>query len=156
MAIQKEVAKHLDMTTRQVRNLVSSGVLPPAKPGGYDIESCRVAYIRYLRGIKSGQVKTHREENEDDGNYRELLEKEKYREKRRVNDLEEDIIAPVTKITSAISRTIEQITPIFDSLPLEMKRMNPKLTGHDIQLVKKSIAKIRNIVANTKIDLNAD
>jgi len=43
---------------------------------------------------------------------------------------------------------------IIKSAALEMKRRNPKLTGHDIQLVKKSIAKCRNAMADAEIDLD--
>lgn len=57
MAKQIDVANHLDLSDRQVRNLIKSGALPGSKgPGGYDIDACRVAYIRHLRGLATGQT----------------------------------------------------------------------------------------------------
>lgn len=66
MATQKELAAHLDITDRQVRNLAKDGVLPGSKgKGGYDLDTCRLAYIAYLRGLATKQVKA--EPGEDDG-----------------------------------------------------------------------------------------
>lgn len=57
MASQKEVADHIDLTTRQVRTLLKSGVLPSGSgAGGLNIDNCRLAYIRYLRGRATGKV----------------------------------------------------------------------------------------------------
>lgn len=57
MATQIEIGKHLDMSDRNVRDLIKRGVLPGSRgPGGLDLDECRVAYIRYMRGIASGQV----------------------------------------------------------------------------------------------------
>ena len=139
MATQKEIAKHIDVSERHIRRMLKDGILPPSKPGGYNLEACRIAYIRYLRGVSSGQIKQAMGpvDTEEDGDYTLLLEKEKYREKKRQNDLEEQLVAPVSSLTEALEKTAAQVIPIMDALPLEMKRRNPKLTGHDIQLVKK-------------------
>lgn len=65
MSTQKDVAQHLGITTRQIRNLVKSGVLPSGTKGP-DIDACRHAYLDYLRGKVSGRV-TVKAENELDG-----------------------------------------------------------------------------------------
>ena len=58
MATQREVADNIDLSDRQVRTLLKQGILPAGKgTGGLDLDSCRVAYIRYLRGLATGQVK---------------------------------------------------------------------------------------------------
>jgi len=54
MATQREVASHLDLTDRAVRDLVARGVFPRAK-GTLALEACRVAYIRHLREIAAGR-----------------------------------------------------------------------------------------------------
>ena len=155
MATQKEIAEHLDLTDRWVRKLKTDGVLPaPHGTGGYDVEACRLAYIRYLRGLSSGQVKNGGEDEEGESgrmNYTDELEKEKWREKKRQNDLEEKLVAPVSVLTEALEKVADQVVPILDSLPLEMKRLNPKLSGHDIQTVKKAIARARNAIADVNI-----
>lgn len=158
MANQKEIAEHLDLTPRRVHGLVKDGLLPSSKgPGGYDFDACRVAYIRYLRGVANGQVK----EQKDDGaepsecgkDYAAELEKEKWREKRRENDIAEGLVAPVSVLKDALEKVADQVVPILDAIPLEMKRLNPKLTGHDIQTVKKAIARARNAVADVQIEV---
>jgi len=56
MASQKDVAAHLDMTERQVRELVARDVLrPPADGRGYDLAECRERYLLYLRGVVAGR-----------------------------------------------------------------------------------------------------
>ena len=62
MATQSEVAAHLFISDRQVRNLISDGILPSSKgKGGLEVEDCRKRYIDYLRGQKTGQVKAPEE-----------------------------------------------------------------------------------------------
>lgn len=66
MATQKELAAHLDITDRQVRNLARDGVLPGTKgKGGYDLDSCRLAYIAYLRGLATKQIKAETGDEND-------------------------------------------------------------------------------------------
>ena len=48
MAKDSEIAKHLDLSTRSVRDLRDMGRLPAA---GADLADCRVAYFRYLREL---------------------------------------------------------------------------------------------------------
>ena len=156
MANQTEIAEHLDLTSRHVRNLLKDGVLPPSKPGakGYDLKDCRVAYIRYLRGVSSGQIKPTNGQSEDDfenQDNRDKLEYEKWREKKRENDLAECLVAPISTLSDALQKVSTQIVPILEALPLEMKRRNPQLTGHDIMVVKKSIAGCRNIISAIQI-----
>lgn len=58
MATQKEVADHLDLSTRSVTELLRDGTIPSAKgPGGLDLDACRVAYIRNLRGKAAGRIR---------------------------------------------------------------------------------------------------
>ncbi|MEM8493229.1 MAG: hypothetical protein AAF756_20620 [Pseudomonadota bacterium] len=65
MATQQQVAKHLGISTRQVRTLIKSGVLP-AGTKGPDIDACRHAYLDYLRGKATGKV-TVRSDTDLDG-----------------------------------------------------------------------------------------
>lgn len=55
MATQQELAAHLDLSDRQIRNLIAAGILErPDQRGSYDIETCRLAYIRHLRSVAQG------------------------------------------------------------------------------------------------------
>lgn len=106
----------------------------------------------YFESSKALQLKSAKVSKGDE-DYTQLLEEEKHRKLKRENDLAEEEVAPVTLLTDALEKVAAQIVPIMDSLPLEMKRMNPKLSGHDIMLVKKCIARSRNAIADAKIDL---
>ena len=88
--------------------------------------------------------------------YAELLDEERYRKMKRENDLAELEVAPITLLKTALQKYATQIVPVLDSLPLEMKRRNPQLTGHDIMTVKKAIATCRNVIAATEIEIDAD
>ena len=58
MSTQKEVADHIDLSTVRLRELVKRGVIPPSNgPGDMNLEACRIAYIRWLRGKATGKVK---------------------------------------------------------------------------------------------------
>jgi hypothetical protein len=54
MATQQELAAHLDITPRRVRQLIDERVLPPRGPNGWDIDQCRVLVLRHLRSLASG------------------------------------------------------------------------------------------------------
>ena len=147
----------MDLSVRRVSALTKSGVLPASKGrGGYDIDSCRVAYIRYLRGLSGGQVKGSTDDDSGEianNDFSLLLEKEKFREKKRENDIAEKLVAPVAILTDALEKAGNQIIPILESLPLLMKRNWPEITGDQIQLVKKSIAECRNTIAEMEVEL---
>lgn len=51
MASQKDVAAHLDLSDRSIRDLVSRNIIPGASHGNWDLDACRVAYIRHLRAV---------------------------------------------------------------------------------------------------------
>lgn len=58
MATLKQVGEHLDLGVSSVSEMVRDGVIPPSKgPGGLDLDACRVAYIRNLRGRAAGRIK---------------------------------------------------------------------------------------------------
>lgn len=153
MATQQEIATHLDLSSRRVRELTKDGVLPSSKGrGGYDIDACRMAYIRYLRGVTTGQVNGCTADDDDD--YPRLLEKEKYREKKRLNDEAEQLVAPVSLLTDALHTAANQIVPILESLPLIMKRNWPEISGDEVTLVKKSIAECRNCIAESELKID--
>lgn len=158
MATQSEIAEHLDLHDRHVRRLVADGILPASKgKGGLEIDACRLAYIRYLRGVQSGQVRPAGDETtaEESGDYTALLEQEKYRKAKRENDLEEKLVAPVSLLTDALLQAGAIIIPILESLPLVIKRYWPEVTGDQVQEIKRAVAECRNAIADMRIDIDA-
>jgi len=149
MAKQIETSKHLDLSSRRVRDLVKAGVLPPPRGrGGYDLTACRLAYIQYLRSLIKGYGKS---EGED---YDELLKMEKWRAQKRENDLQEELVAPVELITDAIVKTAAQVTAVLESLPVNLKRAMPELSGDAVDVAKREIARCRNYLSSMEIDLS--
>jgi len=156
MATQREIAQHLDITEQWVRKLLKSGKMPASEGrGGYDLDACRLSYIRYLRGINSGQIHETDGEAEDDNQFQNKLEFEKWREKKRENDIAESLVAPVELLTSVLRQAATQIHPILDGITPSMKRSNPELTGPDIQIAEEHIARAKNVIAELKIDVGA-
>jgi len=43
------VARHLDLTPKRIKQLTEKGILSEYKPGLYEMEKARLAYIHYLR-----------------------------------------------------------------------------------------------------------
>lgn len=156
MATQKDLAKHLDLSTRRVRDLLKTGILPAGGAGtSHDLDACRVAYINYLRGVASGRVRGEAEGVGPEGppDYNELLLIEKYRAQKRENDLEESKVAPVSLITDALQKAGAIIVANLESLPLLIKRNWPEVTGDQITMVKAAVAECRNTIADMRIDL---
>lgn len=112
------------------------------KRGKYSEEAI-TEYIRFLR-------KSHGEKSD----YSDLLEMEKYREKKRENDLAEALVAPVEVLEDVLGRGVAAMIPILESLPLMMKRHWPEITGDQTQLVKQAIAECRNALADVEIDID--
>jgi phage terminase Nu1 subunit (DNA packaging protein) len=136
------LSKLLDLTLARVGQLAKEGVLKKRRDKRY-AASAITAYVRYLR--EHGRKKT---------NYTELLEAEKYRQKKRENDIEEELVAPVQVLEDVLERGVAAMIPILEGIPLHVKRAWPEITGDQIQLVKQAIAECRNILADLEIDLD--
>jgi phage terminase Nu1 subunit (DNA packaging protein) len=136
------LSRLLGLTVTRVGQLAKEGVLKKRRDRKY-AASAITAYVEYLRA--RGRKKT---------NFTELLEAEKYRQKKRENDLEEDLIAPVQVLEDVLERGVAAMIPILEGFPLHLKRAWPEITGDQIQLAKQAIAECRNILADLEIDLD--
>lgn len=164
MAEVSEVADHLDLGVRQVKNLIKSGALPPSRAGrrgaGYDLDACRVAYIRYLRGIANRQVKPPPEETPGSGGVADvnLARARNLEADTRIKILKEAEIrrqtAPIAVIRWVLSRVAAQISAALEPVPGKVKRRLPKLTAAEIEIIKREIVKAQNMAARVTVDLN--
>ena len=77
---------------------------------------------------------------------------EQTRRLQRENDIADDMYAPVKSLANALEGACKIIVSHLDSIPLTLKKRNPNLTGKDIELVKKVVAKCRNAAGNAVID----
>jgi phage terminase Nu1 subunit (DNA packaging protein) len=158
MATQVEVAAHLDLSDRQVRNLLADGVLPASKgAGGLDVDACRIAYISYLRGLASGQVK-RQEARQPDDDIDPMAEQKLTQERLRLtaaqaegqelkNDITRRRSVPTEFATFVMSKIAAEIASILDTLPLTLKRRHPDLEVRHIESIQRELAKARNRAA---------
>jgi terminase small subunit / prophage DNA-packing protein len=152
MSTQEEVAEHLNLSARRVRDLIKEGLIPGSRGhGGLDLDACRISYINYLRGLASGRVETTRETLQLDQE-RAMLTVEQRKKLTRENALAEKTVAPLTLLHDALVEIGTKIAAQLEALPLEMKRANPRLTGHDIMIVKKCLFRCRDAISETKLD----
>ncbi|WP_462383368.1 terminase small subunit [Pseudomonas sp. Marseille-QA0892] len=154
MATQNEIAQHLDITDRQVRSLIESGVLSGSQGrGGLDFDECRIAYIRYLRGIAQGRVKQPQETEPDESQAE--IDKRYAEERLRLtaaqaegqelkNEVAKRKSVPTDFAMFALSRLASEIGSILDTLPLTLKRKHPELEVRHIESVQRELSKARN------------
>ena len=166
MATQKEVAEHLDISERQIRNLTKDRVLPSSKgKGGLSTDECRKAYINYLRGVKTGQVK--KSGNDDEAElgdvigginvpFQEARKKELDADTRefKLNILKKDY-APIAILGDVVAQLATQIVASLNTLPMKLKLADPSLKGRSIDAAKKEVALLCNELADFDIDLSA-
>lgn len=77
---------------------------------------------------------------------------EQSRRLRMQNDAEERRLAPVDEITDVLAEVCAIISSGLDALPLTLKKRSPSLTGKDIELIRKEIAKCRNVTGQAILD----
>ena len=68
------------------------------------------------------------------------------------NDIEEKNYAHVDELSDALQSACTIIASHLEALPLTLKKRNPNLTGKDIEIVRKEIAKCRNAAATAVIE----
>jgi phage terminase Nu1 subunit (DNA packaging protein) len=137
----KAIAKLLDISLARVGQLAKEGIFHRLPNGKYHLDTI-TKYVQYVRDRK-GVL---------DQDSQKRLDEERIRKLKRENDLAEGLIAPLSELEDALAQVGQQIVVNLEALPLEMKRANPRLTGHDIQAVKKSIARCCNAISEIQID----
>ena len=157
MATQIEVAAHLDLSDRQVRTLVTDGALPASEgAGGLDLDACRLAYIRYLRGMNSGQVRPEVPALSEglDPDAEAKLTQERLRltsaqaeGQELKNDITKRKSVPTGFATYVLSRLAAETGSILDTLPMTLRRRHPDLEVRHIESVQRELAKARNRAA---------
>jgi phage terminase Nu1 subunit (DNA packaging protein) len=158
MANQKELAQHLDLTDRQVRYLLADGILPTSRGnGGLNLQHCRLAYCRYLRGLNSGQVKAEAGDLVKDGidplvEYHLMKEKVRLTKAQAVaqekkNEVMEQQLIPVEIATFVLSKVASQIASLLDTVPLKLRRKHPEMDPRHLESLEREIALARNLMA---------
>jgi phage terminase Nu1 subunit (DNA packaging protein) len=150
MSTQKEVAEHLDISDRQVRNLLSKSILPVSKgAGGYDLDGCRIAYISYLRNMSrtGGAVVEASGGDIDIEAERAGLTKAQRISQELKNEILEGRYMAIETIQEILSKILIQVGGILAALPLNLKRKHPELEKRVIDSIQAEIIKHQNEAA---------
>jgi len=83
---------------------------------------------------------------------RALLIVEQRKKLERENKIADGENAPIEILREVLARVCCQIASTLDALPLTLKKRSPGLGAKDIELVRKEIAKCRNMAAKAVID----
>lgn len=162
MATQKDVADHLRLSDRQIRNLSNlPGAPKPQGRGGWDINAWRFFYIDYLRA-RSRDVSDSDEPEADE------VSPEKGKEQRLKNEERQERIliarvkrrilakryAPVELISVAISRTAIELRTRIESWVPRLKKIWPDMPMEATDLFNQEFKKLLNELAELRIDLS--
>jgi len=63
-------------------------------------------------------------------------------------------LASIEVIEAALSKVGGQICAVFETIPVKIRRRNPKLTATDLQIVQRELTKALNIAASIEPDLD--
>jgi len=155
MALQGEIAEHLDLSDRRVRGLIKSGILPMAKGrGGLSIDDCRFAYIRYLRGLRTKQVEQPDSIDIDVDRERALNLRADTRLKRlKENQLQKEL-APVDLLQWVLHKTCAQISATLGRIPQRVKKRVPRLSKTEMEIIKREVAKCQKAADGARLDID--
>jgi hypothetical protein len=158
MATQIEVASHLFLSDKWVRELLKQGVLPSSSGrGGYDLDKCREAYVTYLRGIKSGQVKGQGEAEPDDIRdakiKRKVLETKLRKENYQLSVLENKY-QPLAVITETLLRVAQSMSIQNESFSAQIKQVWPDMPPEAKEKIDEFVAERANEIADIRPDIS--
>lgn len=62
--------------------------------------------------------------------------------------------APIAVIEWTLGRVLAQAAATLDAIPVKVKRRLPKLSAAEIEIIKREIAKVRNLAARVQVDID--
>jgi phage terminase Nu1 subunit (DNA packaging protein) len=160
MATQGEIARHLDLSERQINNLQKMPGFPvPQGRGQYDLDACRLWYIRYLRTTKPGSSEPEMEGDESS----KTLDRQKaelaneYRQEQIENlRLRRMVLskqyAPITVLSAVLLQWCTGARTRVDSWLPRLKMVWPDVPHHVITLFRNEIAALMNELADVGIN----
>lgn len=142
---QSEIAEHLDISTRRVRELATEWGIDSRD---VTLAEWRLRYIRKLREEAAGRAATG---DLDLVTERARLAKEQADRIAMQNARERGELAPTELIEEVLTRAGAKAAKLLDTIPGELKRRVDKLSADDIAAVAEVIAKVRNIAASISL-----
>lgn len=142
---QAEIAEHLDMSDRAVREFLDAAAIDQRAVTLTDI---RLAYIRRQREVAAGRMAFG---DLDLATERARLAKEQADRIALQNAITRREYAPTMIIEEVLTRTAARINVIFEALTGSLRRNFPDLTAEKIDHINREIAKARNLVAEIRL-----
>lgn len=148
---QDEIAEHLDISTRRVRELSTEwGV----ESKTIDLATWRLTYLRQLREKAAGRAT---DGTLDLATERAHLAKAQRERVEMQNAVTRRELAPVILIEQVLANAGSKVAGILDAIPGMIKRRVTALSAENINLIAVEIARARNLAAAISIeDLQAD
>lgn len=156
MTTQADVAAHLDLSDRQVRNHITNGVLAEYPRGEYNLDECRVAYLRHLRDLAQGK-----RGNENPGaDLEDVIDfnRERARKMKLDGDKQEFELhrlrrewAPISLITESLAFVATGANAILQSLPMRVKSRLPDLTVKEFETIQAEVALAANAITDIRL-----
>ncbi|ADV01272.1 terminase small subunit [Alicycliphilus denitrificans] len=148
---QAEIAEHLDISTRRVRELATEWAIDSRE---VSLGEWRQRYLTKLREEAAGRAGTG---DLDLVAERARLAKVQADRIEMQNAVTRKELAPAELIEEVLSRAGARAAKLLDTIPGELKRRCPQLTADDIATIATTIAKVRNIAAGASLaDLRDD
>lgn len=142
---QAEIAAHLDISDRRLRELLSEWGIDHKATTLSDI---RIRYIRRLREEAAGRASGG---EYDLTNERARLAKEQADKVAMANAVTRNELAPRALLVLVLARTAPKVCAILDALPGALKRRIPSLDQTAIHVIETEIGKTRAQIAAMKL-----
>lgn len=143
---QAEIAEHLDLSDRSVREFLSDAGMDHKQS---TLDEIRVAYIRHLREMAAGRAAAG---DLDLATERAMLAREQRIKIEMQNAVTRGELAPVALLEQVLTAAASKVAGVLDAIPGMVRRRVPQLSANDIDLIAGEIAKARNTVADISLD----
>ena len=141
---QRKLAEICGVSATRIRQLTAEGLIERDKQGRYPPVAI-TQFIRYVRDVRGKKSDFH-----------DLLQQEKYREKKRENDHADRSLAPVEVIHEVVEKGVKSVIAVLETLPSTVKRHLPEITGEQISLVEAAVVECRDALADVKVVIDDD
>lgn len=148
---QAEIAEHLDISERRVRELATEWAIDSR---AITLGEWRLRYLRKLREEAAGRAAIG---DLDLVTERARLAKVQADRIEMQNAITRNELAPVDQLEEVLTRTGSRVARLLDTIPGELRRRCPQLSAADIDTIAATIIQVRNIAAGLSMaDLQDD
>ena len=144
-AVQRKFGELIGVTQGAVQAYISKGFIK--SPGTY--REWLLAYCARLREEAAGRYSAGELDLTEERARLARAQSERIEMELAVRRGE---LVHTSAVTERLADAAAQIAAILDSIPVKLKRESPHLTATDIDIVKREIAKARNLAAEVQVD----